>query len=82
MEAINKGSIPSVESAWFYVCRSQGLKAIKYATNFLEASVDELLKEPIQMKQIDRLKDSLRDQVLQQFKKKSLGSQEGHPDLL
>ena len=22
MEAINKGSIPSVESAWFYVCRS------------------------------------------------------------
>ena len=29
MEAINKGHIPNVESAWFYVCKNEGLKAIK-----------------------------------------------------
>ncbi len=29
METINKGSLPNVESAWFYVCRNEGLKAIK-----------------------------------------------------
>jgi len=29
MEAINKGALPNVESAWFYVCRSEGLRAVK-----------------------------------------------------
>lgn len=35
MEAINKGLLPNVESAWYYVCRSQGIKAIKQASNYL-----------------------------------------------
>jgi len=34
------------------------------------------------MKQLDKLKSTLRDQVVTKFKKKSLGSEEGHPDLL
>lgn len=35
MDAINKGHVPNVESAWFYVCRNEGLKAIKEATDYL-----------------------------------------------
>jgi hypothetical protein len=34
------------------------------------------------MKQLDKLKATLKEQVVTQFKKKSLGSEEGHPDLL
>ena len=35
MQNINSGKTPTVESAWFYVCRSEGIKAIKEATAFL-----------------------------------------------
>ena len=34
------------------------------------------------MKQLDKLKATLKEQVVTQFKKKSLGSEEGHPNLL
>jgi hypothetical protein len=37
MEAINKGALPNVESAWFYVCRSEGLKAVKEATDYMDS---------------------------------------------
>jgi hypothetical protein len=40
MDAINKGHLPNVESAWFYVCRSEGVRAIKDATEYLEKEVD------------------------------------------
>ncbi len=40
METINKGHIPSVESAWFYVCRTEGIKAIKEASDYLEKEVE------------------------------------------
>ncbi len=33
LETINKGMLPNVESAWFYVCRNEGLKAIQQATS-------------------------------------------------
>lgn len=36
MDAINKGHLPNVESAWFYVCRSEGLKAIKESSEFID----------------------------------------------
>jgi hypothetical protein len=75
MEAINKGHVPSVESAWFYVCRSEGLKAIKQTTDFLDKEVEDLLKKPIKIGDIEKVKASLRSQVLAQFKKKSLGSE-------
>lgn len=39
MEAINKGALPNVESAWFYVCRSEGLKAVKEATDYMESEI-------------------------------------------
>ncbi len=35
METINKGHLPNVESAWFYVCRSEGLKAVSLASKVL-----------------------------------------------
>ena len=35
MEAINKGMCPNVESAWYYVCRSEGMKAVQQATSYL-----------------------------------------------
>lgn len=34
-EAINGGMIPSVESAWYYVCRNEGLRALQDANRFL-----------------------------------------------
>lgn len=47
METINKGHLPSVESAWFYVCRSEGLKAVNMASKMLQNEIDELMKNPI-----------------------------------
>lgn len=82
MDIINKGGTPTVQSAWFYVCRSEGLKAVKEATEYLEQEVEELLKNPVKNKDIGSLKQKLREQVIRKFKKRSLGSQESHPDLL
>ena len=39
MDTINKGHLPSVESAWFYVCRSEGMKAIRESTELLEKEI-------------------------------------------
>lgn len=39
MEAINKGMVPNVESAWYYVCRSESVKAIQQITHVLEAKI-------------------------------------------
>lgn len=39
MDTINKGHLPSVESAWFYVCRSEGMKAIRESTDLLEKEI-------------------------------------------
>ena len=36
IEIINNGTVPTVESAWFYVCRSEGMKAIQQANRVLE----------------------------------------------
>ena len=43
MEAINKGMLPNVESAWYYVCRSEGVKAIQQISHVLEGRIEELL---------------------------------------
>lgn len=82
MEAINKGHLPNVESAWFYVCRNEGLKAIRQATDFLEKEVKSILQAPINAENIEDLKSQIREKVLTRFKKRALGSQESHPDLL
>jgi len=82
MDAINKGHLPNVESAWFYVCRSEGLKAIKESSDFMEREIEELLKNPIKLNDIAEIKNQLREQVIAKFKKRSLGSEDSHPDLL
>lgn len=49
MELINQGNVPNVESAWYYVCRSEGTKAIKNASKYLEQKIEELLKRPMSL---------------------------------
>ena len=40
MEAINKGMVPNVESAWYYVCRSEGRKAIEKAIRHFDERLE------------------------------------------
>lgn len=54
METINKGHLPNVESAWFYVCRSEGLKAVSLASRLLEGEIDKLMKNPIRQEDIEK----------------------------
>lgn len=56
MEAINKGALPNVESAWYYVCRSEGMKAIKQASNYLDSKIEELLKKPLSSSELEKVK--------------------------
>jgi hypothetical protein len=60
MEAINKGVAPNVESAWYYVCRSEGIKAIKQASNYLESKIDELLKKPLSASEFEKAQQQIK----------------------
>ena len=57
METINKGHIPNVESAWFYVCRSQGLKAVNLASRTLEEEISSILKNPMAIGDLEKCKE-------------------------
>lgn len=48
VEAINKGAVPCIESAWKYVCQFEAEKHIKQLKQELELKLKDFLKQPIQ----------------------------------
>ena len=43
VEAINKGAIPSIESSWVYICKSECLKALDESFDIFQKTITEEL---------------------------------------
>lgn len=52
------------------------------ASKVLEAEIDELLKAPIKLEELEEQKKAIREKVIKEFKKRAMNSEQGHPDLI
>ena len=44
-EAINKGSVPCIENAWYSICKNENLKTVKECLAAYDASLAGLLRK-------------------------------------
>ena len=68
--SINKGSVPSIKSAWTNLCQNENLRAIQEAIRNYEAKMSQAFDSPQQIK--DSHKKHLSDS-LNSFKSKAFG---------
>mmetsp|Transcript_29085 Transcript_29085/g.28081 ORF Transcript_29085/g.28081 Transcript_29085/m.28081 type:complete len:130 (+) Transcript_29085:915-1304(+) len=77
-QAINKGSVPCIESAWTYMCQNECQRAIKEALHQYEGSIEEqLFKNGDCLYSYEQLKNThkqLREQCLIHFRSKAVGA--------
>ncbi len=56
IEAINKGSLPNVENAWHYVCKSESDKALDQCENQIFTKLDFIFQNgPISNDNIEKI---------------------------
>lgn len=64
IECINTGKIPTIESAWNYMCRSEARKSAASAIHSLEAQLEAELKavtdKPLDSKRLQDMKVKVR----------------------
>lgn len=58
------------------------MRAVKEATELLDAEIKEMLQKPIKHGDINAIKSELKEKIMAKFKKRSLNSEESHPDLM
>lgn len=75
-KAINQGSVPSIKSAWSYVCENECQRAIQESIAAYEISMKEFLAEAKHKADILVLQEGeemVREQALRIFKQKAVG---------
>ena len=77
ISAINKGTVPTIENAWTYICKTECSKALQDALQTFENLVNEALTERFPMNE-DDLKEILKEakeaaEII--FDKKSMGDE-------
>lgn len=74
-EALNKGGIPVIESAWQYVQSAQIEEAYKKALDYFKSKVDQEILQlfPSPEAQVKTQLKKLRDDAVSLFKKSTLG---------
>jgi hypothetical protein len=79
--SINKGSVPSIKSAWTNLCRNENLRAISDAILNYEKNMDQLvydssskIKKPIvDYEGLKQAHKSVTKDVIEAFKTKAFG---------
>ncbi|CAK64544.1 unnamed protein product (macronuclear) [Paramecium tetraurelia] len=74
VDLINGGKVPNVESAWGYVCKAEGERALRECINMAEQSIEKLKNQVIQ--DLPAVKQQLLEQVRKQFRLKAIGSED------
>ena len=75
-QAINKGSVPCIESAWTYVCQNENNRAIESAIMAYKKELKELLDD--HCPSYDELKESHQETMqkcLKIFKQRAMGEE-------
>lgn len=75
--AVNKGSVPSIKSAWSYVCLNECQRAIDTAIQAYESKLSEFMKSAKESQDIAVLESgekSIYEEIFILFKTKAVGS--------
>lgn len=75
-KAINQGSVPSIKSAWSYVCQNECQRAMDESINNYEVSTNDFLKSAKEAQNIEILKQGeshVREKAVSYFRTKAVG---------
>jgi len=75
-KAVNKGSVPSIKSAWSYVCQNECQRAISESATLYESDMKEHLevaKEAKDIKILEQGEEVVREHSVSEFKKRAVG---------
>ena len=75
--AVNKGSVPSIKSAWSYVCLNEWQRAIDSAIQVYESKLNEFMQSAKESQDISVLENgekSIYEEIFILFKTKAVGS--------
>ena len=73
-QAINTGSVPSIEGAWTYVCKNECEKTMNNCVQLYETKMREALGDgPIDPEKIKELNREFKDEITFTFKDEALG---------
>ena len=75
--AVNKGSVPSIKSAWSYVCMNECQRAIDSAVQAYEARLNDFMQEAKEAQDISILEkgeETIYESIFLLFKEKAVGS--------
>ena len=72
-ESINKGSVPSIQSAWTNLCKNENLRAIQDAIQMYEKEMQKHLEKADDYKQMKELHKSLSESVKKKFQSEAFG---------
>eukprot|EP01103_Thecamoeba_quadrilineata_P012126 TRINITY_DN3053_c0_g1_i2.p1 TRINITY_DN3053_c0_g1~~TRINITY_DN3053_c0_g1_i2.p1 ORF type:complete len:417 (+),score=100.51 TRINITY_DN3053_c0_g1_i2:637-1887(+) len=72
-EAINKGTVPTISSAWENIIFQEAHKALALATNLYTTRMEEGLKNIVEQADFDKLHDKSLTSALTIFREKAIG---------
>lgn len=67
-DTINGGRVPDVESAWGFVCRAEGEKAVYECAQEIESAVAAAKAQVMTGEQLSAFKSALHERVMRQFR--------------
>lgn len=75
LEAINTGGVPNIENAWTYVCKQESQKAVEDCVNMVDQRLgsESLQRSAVEESELKEVEQKLREDMLEHFKKKSVG---------
>ena len=75
VDAINKGAVPNIESAWSYICKNECLKAQQDAYDKFERSFQENfeMKSPVFDDELKEIYTEAKRLAMEEFGKVAVG---------
>jgi hypothetical protein len=79
VSAINEGAVPNIENAWTYICKSHCQKLFDSCFRQYDEKFSEKLNDsfPTSVENLETIHTILKHEVLERFKKESMGEQTG-----
>ena len=75
VHAINKGAVPSIDSAWTYICKQESQKAMEAAIMLGETELKEIVIPDDERSVKEQIK-VIKRKVIAEFRRKNIGEGE------
>ena len=76
VETMNSGKVPDVESAWGFVCRAEGEKAVQECSIEIEKIMSNFKSKVLTNDELNQTKSQIQDKVMKMFRQKAIGQEE------